>query len=187
MTRRLGFPGGLLLMSLMVGACNNGVGTEHPSVVPAELESYRFRSGEPLADLAVATALELITLHPYPYSEEGRPSGPADDFHNYRILERVELALADDARYSSTVAQTIALLQSSMRENSSMAVDCFNPRHGLRFATADGPVDLAVCFECLHFQRYDPDGSESGGLLSSNHEGAVDALFALHGLTKHPE
>lgn len=177
----------VLLASLLAGACSNGVAPEHPSVLPVELEDYRLRPYEPLADLADATALELITLHPYPYSEEGQPADPADDFHDYKVLGRAELTLEADERHSSTIAQTIALLQKSMRENSTMVAACFNPRHGLRFTTADGPVDLVICFECLQYHRHEPDGSQSSSLLSSNHQGAVDALFAAHGLTKHPE
>lgn len=177
----------VVLASLLAGACSNGVAPEHPSVLPVELEEYRLRPDEPLADLADATALELLTLHPYPYAEEGQPSGPADNFHDYKILDRAELTLEADERHSSTIAQTIALLQKSMRENSTTAAACFNPRHGLRFTTTDGPVDLVICFECLQYHRHEPDGSQSNSLLSANHQDAVDALFAAHGLTKHPE
>jgi hypothetical protein len=177
----------IALFCALLSACTNGVAPEHPSVLPAEMEGYRLRPGEPLADLAGATALELLVLHPYPYSEEGRPQGPAEDFHEYKVLSRAELTLADDERHGSTIAQTVALLQKSMRENSTTVAACFNPRHGLRFATGDGPVDLVICFECLQFHRHDPDGGQSGSRLSSNHQGALDALFAAHGLTKHPE
>lgn len=185
---RLGAAIGLgALACLVLSACGNGVAPEHPSVLPAELEDYRLRPDEPLAELAEAMALELLALHPYPHSEEGQPGSPADEFHDYKVQGRAELTLEADERHSSTIAQTVALLQKSMRENSTMVAACFNPRHGLRFTTADGAVDLVICFECLQYYRYEPDGSQSSSLLSSNHQGAVDALFAAHGLTKHPE
>lgn len=176
---------GLALFGMACGP--RGIEPEHPSILPAELEGYRLRPEEPLADLAEAVSIELFTLHPNPYGEEGKPANATEDYHEYKILGRVELTLEEDPRHSTTIAQTLALLQKSMRENSTMAAACFNPRHGLRYTLPQGAVDLVICFECLQFRRYEPDGTRSGDLLSSNHEGSLDALFGVHGLTKHSE
>ena len=41
------------------------------------------------------------------------------------------------------------------------AVDCFDPRHGLRIQTKDSTVDLLICFECSSSYLY-KDGVELG-------------------------
>ena len=97
--------------------------------------------------LAAAQGARLYALHPYLHETSGPAWADAERLHDSVVLGSAEVA-ADDA------AAVLAAVFDGIRASDGTVAACFNPRHGIHIADAEGDVDLVICFECLSLSVY---------------------------------
>jgi hypothetical protein len=150
-------------------------------------------------ELSGATKVELFSLFPSPHDysemksrseEEQRMLKALPTFDKYPILGSVTIDRTDEA------AKWVLFLQAQISPGS--ASKCFfNPRHGFRFTTPHGTVDLIMCFQCGDMslddrtshrlvrktRGWEPDTKDTMRLSSFVCE-AVNALFDKQGIKR---
>jgi hypothetical protein len=113
----------LLASVLLLGSCNRPHAWHRPE----------------LAALADAADLELLTISPQPVRGEPQPVRE-HSIAAYTVLGRTTLAAPERGPMLESLDTAIA--------SGSDRTACFMPRHALRGTTADGVVEVIVCFEC---------------------------------------
>jgi hypothetical protein len=96
--------------------------------------------------LEQADQFEFLSLQPESEGSE-RPE-PENDFHRHTVLGKIRV------QDPETRKELIAALKKGTEENTSGAVKCFWPRHGIRATHEGKTIDLAVCFHCLQVYVY---------------------------------
>lgn len=157
-----------LLIALPIAACSGS-----PTQSRAQPEGV-------LKVFANAQQVTLVSLHPYPYELDSDTS--LERLHGYGVLGRHELGDTLSAN------KVLALVEQGIEASRGMAVDCFNPRHGLTVTTADDAVwDIVICYECRSVQFY-RDGEHDGGHRTARTvEPQVTAIFEAVGLSIHSD
>ena len=161
-----------LVVALGVSAC----GRDDPAPAPSA-PSF------PLARLANATILEVLSLDPEPGEPdaEGNASavkeGPA--FRGLPYLGRsTTISKGDEAALLKELGTMLA-------DPPEIAIACYFPRHALRLQTPTGDLDVLICFECSNVKIYDAAGTQ---LVFSAFQGAHEDLwyeiFERSGITK---
>jgi len=104
-------------------------------------------------------------------------------FHGYRVIGQRPLDTTPEGLGAARTLQ--ALLRASILAHPDGAVeDCFLPRHGLRFRTSGGPLDLVICFQCSQVMvRHGEAAVEVDGVAIAKHwEPRFSAQFRELGL-----
>jgi hypothetical protein len=147
----------LLASVLLVGSCDRPHAWHRPE----------------LAALADAPDLELIMISPQPVHRElGEGSIAA-----YTVLGRTAVAAAERA-------PMLASLDTAIADGSGRAA-CFMPRHALRGTTADGVVEVVVCFECATAIVTTARGHENVA-IDRNGDAGLEAVRIAAGLPIAP-
>jgi hypothetical protein len=101
-------------------------------------------------------------------------------FHGYHVLGSVTLTEAEEP------SKWMRFLRTQVWPGFSFACD-FQPRHGFRFSSHRGDMDMLVCFECNQFSI--PGGISSFSnprkpIFSTGAQNVVDALFDKKGIER---
>jgi hypothetical protein len=167
-----------------VGACLAASSIRAPQEpapgTPLDLPDPPGLEADEAATLETGTSLEILALHPHPHEADGKPAGPEEDFHGYRILGRGPITDPGERR------RLLEALYDGLARPAPFAA-CFIPRHGIRAVAGAETIDLVVCFECDTVQVHSPGRGERPGSLPTSRapEPAFDEILAAHGLEKH--
>ncbi|MDF1700203.1 MAG: hypothetical protein P1V36_03470 [Planctomycetota bacterium] len=134
--------------------------------------------------LEQADSFELLSLEPRrgPRRPEDPPRLP-ERFHEYRVLGRVEVPLAD--RW-----QLLEALYAGVNEGPDMGAGCWEPRHGIHATRGERTVDLLICFKCIAVRvvglQVPEDPKRRTKKISTTRapEPAFDAVLRKFGLPK---
>lgn len=112
-----------------------------------------------------AAQIELLSLDP----ESGGEAPEAKRFHRNRILGSTVLA-------GKRKQQAVAVIERGINATS-IKMECFNPRHGIRATHENKTVELIICFEC--HQVVVAIGNETSTLLITwKGQAELDALLS---------
>jgi len=131
--------------------------------------------------LAEADSWTLYALEP----RLKRPvRGEAPYFHHYEIIGE---ATVSNQALRSKLTEELNWGMLSYKLSPSLGKLCFNPRHGIRAETAEGMVDVVICFNCLRLRVYRPGAakSESKG-VTEYPRAAFNEIFEGAGLSIAP-
>lgn len=99
-----------------------------------------------LKRVAPGTRGKFLTLNPNPVTS-------GSSFHGFPVLGQVPLSGAETPSF---IKATITIVEKAAKD---YLGSCFKPRHGIRLDTAQGPVDLLICFQCSKIKVYAPQKS----------------------------
>lgn len=121
--------------------------------------------------LANADRYELLSLD-WRQAEDSK----SDVFHGHRILGRVEV------RDPATRDRLVHALRGGVESVLSSRNRCFNPRHGLRVASAGKVVDLLICFECRMGIVWDENGRGADWTTDRSPQATFDQVLTRAGV-----
>jgi hypothetical protein len=130
--------------------------------------------------LEQAPELTLYSLDPSPPKDKDK-GDDKDDFHGWKVLGKAALKKDDATAVAAAVVKGVA-------DSDGKAAFCFNPRHGVRAAAADGTVyDFVICFECLQVRVFADDKKLPGALTAASPQPALDKLLKDAGVPLPPK
>lgn len=109
------------------------------------------------AILTHADQFELLSLNPQP-----RPDLGERGFHGYEVLGSTVI------KDAGIQGRLVSAFEKGVSENQGVAAACFNPRHGIRAASAGRTADFLICFECAHVTVYGIPAGEQEFLISQS-------------------
>lgn len=135
------------------------------------------------AGLAMARAEEwtIYALDPDVRPMAEPPQGEGEGFHRWGIRGSTTLT---DAKVRRELTRA---LNGGIAASDGWIAMCFNPRHGIRVRTEDGPIDLVICFECLRIDVHGPGDAGPRAIRTTEGPREVfDRVFEEHGLSIAP-
>lgn len=137
--------------------------------------------GKPLPqamlDLNSADTVELISLDP-----NVKPGAKGPEYlQEYKILGTLKISDAAQRK------KVVAAVTKSIQESDGSVVECFNPRHAVRFSKAGTGHELVLCFECMranYFVARNPRGTLP---LSKSGETELDQILSEAKVTLAPK
>lgn len=166
-TQRLILP----LLLLLVTSCGAPAG---PGRAPA---------GEMMPEvhaiLSNSDGATLYSLHPYLHETDGEEWATHARYHNYVILGQTEV----DA---PTADEVLTQVYDGIDASDGRVAACFDPRHGIRVETAEGTIDLVICYSCLSMIVY-RDGERAQSLRTTESpRDDLAPIWSAAGLELHP-
>jgi len=108
------------------------------------------------------------------YHRQKGQKPPAETFHGYPVLGKVDIAAKDRTAILAAVKKGIA--QSDGKEN-----NCFWPRHGLRLKQEGKTIEYLICFECLQLEEF-IDGGQAHKPTTRSPAPVLDAQLERAGV-----
>jgi hypothetical protein len=122
-----------------------------------------------------ASSFEILSLDPSRIAPQEVDASDDGQFHGYRVLAR---CLLDDVDIGRDVVSRVTAGMTAEE----VEVDvCFNPRHGVKIRTEDGPVDVAICYECHWIQIYRGGAVVWSGVTDRTPEPGLTDLWTAEG------
>ncbi|HZV33755.1 MAG TPA: hypothetical protein VFB72_04195 [Verrucomicrobiae bacterium] len=154
--------------------------------IGADFKNKERRSVRETVEAISAEKARFILYSLDPERRQSRNEGEVSTnyFHRFSILGKTEISSGPEKRELLT-ALARAIRE---RENPGVAIaamDCFNPRHGIRTIEDAKTNDFVICFECESLRAYAPDGNSNAAITESQ-EPVFDRYLKEYHLPKAP-
>ena len=101
--------------------------------------------------------------------DEDRDADDSELLHGWHILAKCSIESVDDRNRLFTALEEG---EADHRRDPGLPVDCFRPRHAIRFVDDGTTTDRLICFECRNIMIW-TDGELTGGGSTSDRPAAV--------------
>jgi hypothetical protein len=167
-----------LLALLLTLSLNLGLPAADPSGKVVEFPAAPKTKADQTAQLvfAISTSkeIEIISLDPILRIDKNKKAiPPSTAFHGFAILSTARIT---DTKEIQRLAESLG---KAIDAGKSSAL-CFSPRHALRIARPDGPLDIVVCFECSGVQLHGFTGLSYSALAPEPAQKIWESIFTAH-------